>query len=93
VSFFVEIDRRGCGEMVFYNNEPLEFRDKIRRFGFHEEHGSFSDISILGPAIGIPAVNLSAGYYLEHSPGEYLREKQLRETIRKVLNITQTTSA
>ena len=92
-AFFVEIDRRGYGEMVFYNNEPPEFRDKIRRFGFHEKHGSFSDVSILGPALEIPAVNVSAGYHREHSPGEYLREKQLRETIRKVLNIVQTTSA
>jgi hypothetical protein len=79
--------------MVFYNDEPRSFRDKIRSFGFHEESGSFSDVAVLGSTFRIPAVNLSAGYYREHSRAEYLREKDLQDTMRKVLNIIRTTCA
>jgi hypothetical protein len=46
--FFVEIDRKGMGECVFYNYEHEEFIQYIESFGFREEYGIFSDISTLG---------------------------------------------
>lgn len=87
VKFFIEIDRRGRGEMVFYNRECADFRSFIGGYGFCEHAGSFSDISILSPALGIVGVNLSAGYCNEHAAAEYLVEKHLLETVAKTKKI------
>ncbi len=84
ISLFIEIDRKGNNQMVFYNGEPQEFRDFFGSFGFKEHTGSFSDISILCRNTGFHGVNLSAGYYKEHTLQEYLNIKHLMNTVRKI---------
>jgi len=89
ISFFLEIDRKGNKEMVFYNGESQQFKDFIGAFGFHEQTGSFSDVAVLGQETGKPAVNISAGYWHAHTRHEYLKVKYLNNTITRVLNIIQ----
>jgi hypothetical protein len=84
ITYFIEIDRRGCNEAVFYSGEPAEFRNYVKSFGFTECRGSFSDISIIGPATGKCAVNVSAGYYRAHKLDEFLNIAELMETVDKV---------
>lgn len=84
MKIFIEIDRRGANDCVFYNHEPDEFKRNIEKFGFKEAVGSFSDISIIGRELCRPCVNLSCGYYNEHSFREYLRVQELEKTISKV---------
>lgn len=85
--FFLEVDRRGKGEAVFYNGEPSLFRLFIKEFGFKEHHGCFSDISVLGERAGKCSVNLSAGYYDCHTLKESLVLHHLDATIKKVERI------
>ena len=80
--FFVEIDRKGMGECVFYNYEHQEFISYIESFGFKEEYGIFSDITTLGSETKKCSVNLSAGYELAHTLGEYLRLGALEYTVK-----------
>lgn len=80
--YFVEIDRKGSGEAVFYNHEHQPFIDYIESFGFKEEYGIFSDITTLGTETKKCSVNLSAGYELAHTKGEYLRLDALNHTIK-----------
>jgi hypothetical protein len=80
--FYVEIDRKGSGECVFYNYEHQEFIDYIESFGFKEEYGIFSDITTLGTETKKCSVNLSAGYELAHTKGEYLKLDALNYTIK-----------
>ena len=87
VQFMIEIDRRGCNQAVFYDCGNEEFKNYILNFGFKEEFGTFSDISILSPAYDIASVNLSAGYYNEHTKQEYISLKDLQNTIDLVLKI------
>jgi len=84
ITYFIEIDRRGSRDAVFYCNEPQEFRKYVKRFGFVEVQGTFSDISIIGSYTNKCAVNLSTGYYHEHSPKEMLRVQDIENTISKV---------
>jgi hypothetical protein len=84
ITYFIEIDRRGCGEAVFYAKESAKFRNYVTSFGFRESQGSFSDISILGPAAGKCAVNMSAGYYNAHTLNEFLNIAELMETVDKI---------
>lgn len=84
LNFLIEIDRMGEMEAVYYNCDSESFEEYITSFGFVTNFGTFSDIYILGPAWQIPSVNVSAGYYNEHTPIEYLVEGVLEETIAVV---------
>jgi hypothetical protein len=85
--YFIEIDRRGERQAVFYNDEEdlvPEFVKKISKH-FTIGQGSFSDISILGQHFQVCSVNLSAGFYNEHqSSSEYIYIPSLQYTIATV---------
>jgi len=85
--YFIEIDRRGKGEAVYYNNESAKFKSYIQSFGFHEEVGLFSDVSILGAQANKCSVNLSAGYYNNHTFREILVVHHLKYTMDRVKQI------
>lgn len=87
VKFIIEIDRRGNNQAVFYNCGNEDFINFITSYGFEEEWGTFSDISVLSPAYDIASVNLSAGYYNEHTKTEYIDLIALQNTIDKVKEI------
>lgn len=72
VNYIVEVDRRGSNDAVFYLCDNPEFSEFVCSFGFETARGSFSDISVIAPALGVAAVNISAGYYNEHSLHEYI---------------------
>ena len=56
----------------------------MKSFGFHREHGTFSDCSIFTDHYGIPSVNLSVGYHKQHTANEYLVMDELELTINRV---------
>lgn len=82
--YFIEIDRHNEKEAVFYNEEEIlvpEFVEVINKY-FTIAQGSFSDISILGQHFKIASVNVSAGFYNEHSRySEYIHIPSLQYTI------------
>ena len=79
-----KIDRRGANDTVFYQCANLDFEKYITGKGFKTAQGSFSDISLIAPELGIAAVNLSSGYYNAHSLHEYIIRSELESTIEKV---------
>jgi hypothetical protein len=87
VPYFIEIDRRGDKEAVFYNEEEEllpEFTKVVSKY-FSITTGSFSDISILGSHFKVASVNLSAGFYNEHQKSaEYIYLPSLEYTIKTV---------
>ena len=87
IDFMIELDRCGSEDAVFYNCMNHSFIDYIRSFGFTFEEGSFTDICILGRNWNIAAVNLSVGYYNEHTKAEYWDLFEADDTITKVINI------
>lgn len=89
VNFLIELDRAHEKDCVFYSCENRDFEDYIIDFDFEYAIGTFTDISIISPRWGIAAVNLSVGYYQEHSSGEHLVIPYLLETIEKVKKILQ----
>ena len=66
VNYIVELDRRGTNDAVFYNCDNPDFTEFVCSFGFEENYGSFSDISVVAPHLDTAAVNISAGYFNEH---------------------------
>ena len=84
LKLIIEIDRRGSNDAVFYQCANLDFEKYITGKGFKTAQGSFSDISLIAPELGIAAVNLSSGYYNAHSLHEYIIRAELESTIEKV---------
>lgn len=84
LKYIIELDRQGKNDCVFYGCDNPEFENYIETFGFITDLGSYSDISIIGPAWGIACANLSCGYFNEHTYFEILRVDFLFETINKV---------
>lgn len=85
--FLIELDRANKNDMVFYQCGNQEFEKFIGSFGFEKSLGTFSDISIIAPAWGLAAVNLSIGYVDEHTTSERLYCDWCDLTIEKVKDI------
>ena len=81
---FIQLDRQGEKDAVYYECDNPDFEKLITSFGFETEWGTFTDISVFCPQWGIAGVNLSVGYYNEHSQIEILNITQLYSTIDKV---------
>lgn len=90
INYIVEMDRRGLNDAVFYNCNNPEFTDFVCGFGFEEAHGSFSDISVIAPQLGIAAVNISAGYFNEHTRHESIDLKAVEYNIARIGRMVQT---
>lgn len=84
IRFMIEIDREGIGEAVYYSCDNPKFEDFISDNGFITEWGTYSDIESIMPIMGIAGVNLSAGYYNQHTKGEYINLEHLQYTIDQV---------
>ena len=82
--YLIQLDRSGECDCVFYDCDNVDFVDYCESFGFTEDFGSFSDISVICPVWKIAGVNLSVGYYDEHSKQEILFTNILDKTISKV---------
>ena len=90
VRFALEIDRRGNNQAVFYDCANKSFQDYIiNNFGFDLQYGTFTDVSKIGEAFNIAIVNVSAGYYNEHTCIEFINLKNLALTIQKVQAILE----
>ena len=87
LKLIIEIDRKGANDAVYYDCDNPDFEKYISSKGFVTSHGSFSDISIIAPALGVAAVNLSSGYYNPHMLYEFINLQHLESTISKVLEI------
>lgn len=87
VKYIIEFDRRGKNNCVFYDCGNKEFIDYIESFEFETDYGTCSDISILGNDWNIASVNLSCGYYNEHTEDEYVIFSELLETINRAENM------
>ena len=85
--YIVQLDRRGSKDCVFYDYDTevgKDFVEYIESFGFAEAYGTFTDITEYCPSWGIAGVNLSVGYYNEHTNCEVLYVDILMATIKKV---------
>lgn len=84
VKFIIEVDRKGNNDCVFYDCGNYEFQDFIKSFGFKTQYGSVSDICVLSKAWDLAAVNISTGYYEQHTYREYIKYSELLNIIDRI---------
>ena len=92
VSLFIELDRRGENDAVTYNEISSLFIRENRfceKFGFTDQFGTSSDIYYLTEFYSIPSVNLSVGFFNEHSIDEYINLEIYRKAKERVKLILQ----
>ena len=89
LKYIIELDRQGANDCVFYSCDNEEFEKYVEEFGFVTDWGTFSDISEICPAWKIAGVNLSVGYFDEHSIGETLHTNFMYSTIDKVCKMLE----
>ena len=87
--FVIELDRQGQKESVFYKCDNSAFEEYINSFGFHTCRGTYTDISVLCPEWDCAGVNLSVGYYDEHTYAEYWSADDFLNTYNRLLNILE----
>ena len=58
LKFIVEVDRKGIRDAVYYDCANADFETYITGKGFKTAQGTFTDISIIAPKLGIAAVNV-----------------------------------
>lgn len=87
--YLIQLDRRGANDCVFYDCDNPQFIEYVEDFGFVESIGSFSDISMICPSWKIAGVNLSVGYFNEHSVSEILNVGHMLNTIEKVIKMLE----
>lgn len=89
VNYIVELDRRGTNDAVFYNCDNPDFTEFVCSFGFEENPGSFSDISVIAPYMKTAAVNISAGYFNEHRPHELIDTHAMCKNVLRLTTMLQ----
>ena len=92
INYIVELDRRGSKDAVFYSCDNPDFTKFVCSFGFERAYGSFSDISIFAPSLGVAAVNISCGYHDAHTRHETINLAQLNRNIQRVGEMISTPS-
>ncbi len=83
LKYIIEFDRRGDNDAVFYDCDNPAFTAFVETFGFREEYGSFSDISYIAPHLKAAAVNLSSGYFNEHTLHEMVDLVAVEDIIKR----------
>ena len=85
--FFIELDRQGLFDSVYYNCKNPTFEKYINSYGFETAKGIFSDVYYLSPCFHIASVNLSIGYLDEHTFAERLYLDWFESTLYKVIKL------
>ena len=89
--FAIQFDRRGSHDLVTYDCANPEFDKFLLKhyYCYEKKVGSYSDIAELCPALDIAGVNVSIGFYSEHTALElaevydFCRTLQLTNTMLK----------
>jgi len=93
VNYLIEIDRRGTNDAVYYDCANYEFEEFVSEFGYVTDYGSFSDISVIAPVMGVAAVNLSACYDNEHTKHESIDIYAMQRDIIRISEMIEEETA
>lgn len=86
VSALIELDRRGSNDVATYCYDNNDLIDLFINRGYKQAMGSYTDVVSLASESDIACVNLSIGYYNEHTSNEKLVISELNRTIDMLLD-------
>lgn len=89
--YIIELDRMNNNDAVFYHDGNEEFHKFVTDKFWEKSWGTWSDICTLSPALGISSVNLSCGYYKQHTTAEYVVLDEMETAIKEVIELLKRT--
>jgi len=91
ISLLLALDRTGYSNYVTYGYKPTkQLKKYINSYGFNRKISkNKNDIFILGEEYGVATVNLSIGYYREHTHFEHLRIGEFLKTLVQVIEMVK----
>lgn len=89
--YMIELDRKGKQDLVFYSCDNPDFEDWLidNMPKYNTNWGSCSDISVLMPCSGVAGVNISCGYYDEHTIDERIVLSEMMHTLECVKSLVK----
>jgi hypothetical protein len=87
---YIGLDRRGKLDMVNYGYGNTDLERDFAQFGYQLQAGSCSDVMNLSDCTDIACINLSVGFYNEHSHKEYLSVQAMKHTLKTLQDIELT---
>jgi hypothetical protein len=91
-NYIIEFDKANANDAVFYECANDEFEAFITKEFYKTNFGSYSDICEVAPALGCAAVNLSCGYYKQHTKEEYVILSEMERSIKEACKILERTT-
>lgn len=88
--YIIELDRKGKDEAVYYECGNEDFYDYIEGVtGFNHDYGSYSDITELCEKGDIAGVNLSVGYYDQHTLQETVVFEEMESSLMTTITLLE----
>lgn len=95
VMFLIQADRRGNSDLITHTNgfetASPKFVERIKpisdKYQYKSNIGTFTDIGILAGELEISGVNISCGYYNEHTDREYTNFLELQNCYEYIKEI------
>lgn len=97
VSFFIQADRRGSSDLITFTNgiesASSEFvndiSDIMEKYYYSEGTGTFTDVGVFAEECKISGVNVSCGYYNEHTTKECCNLDELENCLNFIYAVIQ----
>ena len=89
--YIIELDRANSNDAVYYDDDNKDFHEFIEESYWKMANGSWSDICELSPELEISSVNLSCGYYKQHTSLEYVMLNEMENNIKEVIKLLKRT--
>ena len=83
ISYVIDLDRMNSHDAVYYDLDNPDFEEFVEKEFWKFSYGSFTDICNLCPTIGVAGVNLSCGYYKQHTTNEYVVLDEMEKCIKE----------
>jgi len=86
-SCFIGLDRKGSSDCASYGYDNEALIDILSNVGYLSTYGSFTDVMTFSQYSHIACVNLSIGYYKEHTKDECLVVDEMMNTYNVLLDL------
>ena len=98
VDYLVQADRRGSSDLIYFTNGLVSTSSEfiiyisglMDKYNYELCEGVFTDIGIMSNALDISGVNISCGYYNEHTNNETCIIKELENCLNFMYEIITT---
>lgn len=81
ITALVGLDRKGSNDVALYGYDNNELTEIFEKQGYKKAFGTFTDASNIAEGCDLACVNLSIGYYNEHTPTEQIHFSETGNTL------------